>query len=93
MDELWRKSWENPGDSTKGLFFKGFAFLFSNGAYGTIASSLAISFAPRVVYEVTRRPRQLMDELRACSSVLSIQGSWMWDGCVEIVLGFDTKDG
>ncbi len=35
-------------DSTKGLFFKGFAFLFSNGAYGTIASSLAISFASRV---------------------------------------------
>ena len=23
MDELWRKSWENPGDSTKGLFFQG----------------------------------------------------------------------
>ena len=37
--------------------------------------------------------RQLMDEPKPCSSVLSIQVSWMWDGCVEIVLGFDTKDG
>jgi len=34
-----------------------------------------------------------MDEPRPCSSVLSIQESWMWDGCVGIVLGFDTKDG
>ena len=34
-----------------------------------------------------------MDEPKPCSSVLSIQVSWMWDGCVEIVLGFDTKDG
>ena len=50
----WTSYGENPGkilgtDSTKGLFFKGLAFLFSNGAYGTIASSLAISFASRVV--------------------------------------------
>ena len=86
MDELWRKSWKNPRDkilgtdSTKGLFFKGFAFLFSNGAYGTIARSLEISFASRVVKDATRRPRQLMDEPRPCSSMLSIQGSWMWDG-------------
>ena len=36
-------------DPAKGPFCKGFAFLFSNGAYGTIASSLAISFASRVV--------------------------------------------
>ena len=34
-----------------------------------------------------------MDEPRPCSSVLSIQESWMWDGCVEVGLGFDTKDG
>ena len=47
----------NPGDPMKGTFFKGFAFLFSNGAYGTIASSLAISFASQVVQEATRRPR------------------------------------
>ena len=33
----------------KGLFCKGFTFLFSNGAHGSIASSLAISFASRVV--------------------------------------------
>ena len=65
----------------------------ARSAHGSIASSLAISFASRVVQEVTRRPRQLMDEPRPCSSMLSIQGSWMWDGCVEIVLGFDTKDG
>ena len=25
--------------------------------------------------------------------VAYVGGSWMWDGCVEIVLGFDTKDG
>ena len=59
MAKILGKSWgQNPGDrlheilgtdSTKGLFFKGFAFLFSNGAYGTIASSLAISFGSRVV--------------------------------------------
>ena len=35
------------------------------------ASSLAISFASRVVQEATRRPRQLMDEPRPCSSMLS----------------------
>ena len=64
----------------------------SRNAYGTIASGLAISFASRVVQEATRRPRQLMGEPRPCSSTLSIQGSWMWDGCVGIVLGFDTKD-
>ena len=61
-------------------------------AHGSIASSFAISFASRVVQEVTQRPRQLMDEPSPCSSVLSIQESWMWDGCVEIVRGFDTKD-
>ena len=50
MDELWRKSWENPGDRLhERPIFKGFAFLFSNGAHGIIASSLAISFASRVV--------------------------------------------
>ena len=65
----------------------------SRNAYGTIASSLAISFASRVVQEATRRARQLMDEPRPCSSMLSIQGSWMRDGCVGIVLRFDTKDG
>ena len=27
------------------------------------------------------------------SVVDSKKRSWMWDGCVEIVLGFDTKDG
>ena len=32
-------------------------------AHGTIADSLAISFASQVVKEVTRRPRQLMDEV------------------------------
>jgi hypothetical protein len=30
---------------------------FSGSAQGTIANSFAISFASRVVYEVTRRPR------------------------------------
>jgi hypothetical protein len=37
------------GEPREGPFFKGYAFLFSNGAYGSIASSLAISFAARVV--------------------------------------------
>ena len=36
----------------------------------TIASSLAISFAARVVQEATGRPRQLMDEPRPYSSML-----------------------
>ena len=58
-------------DPTKGPFFKGYAFLFSNGAHGSIASSLAISFASRVLKEVTRRPRQLMGEPRPCGSTLS----------------------
>jgi hypothetical protein len=45
VDELWRKSWEILGtDSTKGPFFKGFAFLPAGSAHGSIASSLAISF-------------------------------------------------
>ena len=43
----------------------------SRNAYGTIASGLAISFASRVVQEATRRPRQLMDGPRPCSSTLS----------------------
>ena len=45
--------------------------LFSSSNHDTIASSLAISFASRVVQEVTRRPRQLMDEPRPCSSMTS----------------------
>ena len=36
-------------DPAKGPFSKGFAFLAAVGAHGTIASSLAISFASRVV--------------------------------------------
>ena len=55
----------------KGLFFKGFAFLPAGCAHGIIASSFAISFASRVVQEATQRPRQLMDEPRPCSSMLS----------------------
>ena len=43
----------------------------SSAAHGTIASSFAISFASRVAQEATRRPRQLMDEPRPCSSTLS----------------------
>ena len=35
----------------KGPFFKGYAFLFSGSGNGIIASSLAISFASRVVVE------------------------------------------
>ena len=36
-------------DPAKGPFYKGFATLAAGGAHGTIASSLAISFASRVV--------------------------------------------
>jgi hypothetical protein len=36
-------------DPTKAPFFKGFAFLPAGSAHGTIASSLATSFASRVV--------------------------------------------
>ena len=50
---------------------QGFATLAAGGAHDILASSLAISFASRVVQEVTRRPRQLMDEPRPCSSTLS----------------------
>ena len=32
----------------------------ARSAHGTIASSLAISFAPRVVQEATRQPRQMI---------------------------------
>jgi len=35
--------------------------------HGTIVSSLAISFASRVVQKATQRPRQLMDEPSPCS--------------------------
>ena len=35
--------------------FQGFTFLAAVGAHGSISSSLAISFASRVVKEVTRR--------------------------------------
>ena len=35
-------------DPAKGPFFKGFAFLPAGSAHGSTASSLAISFAPRV---------------------------------------------
>ena len=50
MAKILGKSWEILGtDSTKGPFFKGFAFLPAGSAHGTIASSLAISFASRVV--------------------------------------------
>ena len=80
-------------DPTEGPFFKGFAFLPAGSAHGTIASSLAISFASRVVQEVTRRPRQLMDEPRPCSSTLSIRRITNERWLCEIALGFDTKDG
>ena len=43
------KTWGT--DPTKGPFFKGFAFLPAGSAHGTIASSLAISFASRVAKE------------------------------------------
>ena len=65
----------------------------SRNAYGTFASSLTISFASRVVLEVTRRPRQSMDEPRPCSSTLSIRRITNERWLCEIVLGFDTKDG
>ena len=60
---LAEKSFELGGDPAKGPFFKGLAFKFSNGAHGSIANSLAISFASRAVQEATRRPRQLEDSL------------------------------
>ena len=41
------KTWGT--DPAKGLFYKEFAFLAAVGAQGNTASSLAISFASRVV--------------------------------------------
>ena len=43
------RRFSKPGEPREGPFFKGYAFLFSNGAHGTIASSSAISLASRVV--------------------------------------------
>ncbi len=42
-----RRTWGT--DPAKGPFFKGFAFLPADSAHGNISSSLAISFASRVV--------------------------------------------
>ena len=43
----------------------------ARSAHDSIASNFAISFGSRVVKEVTRRPRQLMDEPSPCSSMTS----------------------
>ena len=50
MAKILGKSWENPGDRLhERPILQGFAFLPAGSAHGSIASSLAISFASRVV--------------------------------------------
>ena len=42
--------------------------------------------------QIPPRPQRFFNELKSHPAV-GFGESRMWDGCVEIVLGFDTKDG